>query len=65
MIKFENVKDFFRRKFMKQFLYLDVAFKAIIKKKYSNLNVIKKAYRDGVNDKLGKLVEPGTEGKNV
>lgn len=48
-----------------KFLYLDVAFKAIIKKKYSNLNVIKKAYRDGVNDKLGKLVEPGTEGKNV
>ena len=46
-------------------LLVDIVLRALIKRKYSNINVIRKAYRDGMNNKLGKLVEPGIKGKDI
>lgn len=46
-------------------LFIDIVLRALIKRKYSNINVIKKAYKDGMSGKLGKLVEPGTVGKDI
>ena len=41
-------------------LYIDLIMRAILRGKFSNINLIKRAYKDGVNDTLGKLVAPGT-----
>lgn len=46
-------------------LLVDIVVRALIRRKYSNINVIKKAYKDGMNGILGKLVEPGTVGKDI
>lgn len=46
-------------------LYLDIVVRAVIKRKYSNIQVIRRAYKDGIHDNLGKLVEPGTLGKDI
>ena len=35
---------------------------AIVKRKWANLKVLYKAYADGIGNKLGKTVEPGTPG---
>lgn len=51
--------------FRPRFLYLDLCFRAFVKRKDSNINVIKKAYRDGIRGQLGMRVNPGTLGKDI
>ena len=46
-------------------LMLDLTLRAVVKRKISNIRVIKKAYKDGMNDILGKTVIPGTKGKDI
>ena len=53
-------------KFMRPRLLLaDLTLRAVVLRKYSNIRVIYRAYSDGIHDRLGKLVEPGTDGKNI
>ena len=33
--------------------------RALVRRKYSNIKVILRAYRDGVHENMGKTVEPG------
>ena len=42
---------------------LDLYLRAILRCKWSNFNVIHRAYKDGINDNLGITVKPGTPGK--
>ena len=50
-------------KVLRPFLnHLDLCFRAIAKRKWSNIKVLNKAYKDGTSDRLGRLVEPGTSG---
>lgn len=43
-------------------LVMDLYLRAIVRRKWSNIRVLHKAYRDGMANRLGKLVEPGTRG---
>ena len=50
-------------KVLRPFLnHLDLCFRAVVKRKWSNIKVLRKAYKDGTADKLGELVKPGTQG---
>lgn len=39
----------------------DLTLRAIVRRKWSNIRVISRAYRDGTHDRLGRTVEPGGE----
>lgn len=39
----------------------DLTLRAIVRRKWSNIRVISRAYHDGTHDRLGKTVEPGGE----
>lgn len=54
-------ENIFVKYFRPVFLVIELSLKAIIKRKWINLKVIFWAYRDGVQGKLGKRVEPGRE----
>ncbi len=41
--------------------WCDLTLRAVIRGKWSNINVIFRAYQDGTHDRLGKTVEPGGE----
>lgn len=43
------------------FLAIELSLKAVIKRKWTNLKVIFLAYKDGMQGKLGKRVEPGNK----
>lgn len=45
-------------------LIADLVLRAVIKRKWSNIKVLRKAYSDGMSSRLGKLVEPGTKGED-
>lgn len=57
-------ENFWVKFFRPRFLILDLIFRAIIKRKSSNVKVLIKAYKDGIQGRLGKRVEPGTKGEN-
>ena len=57
-------ENIFVKIFRPNLLVLDLSLRAIFRGKFSNLKVIKLAYVHGINDRLGKLVEPGKEGKD-
>ena len=42
----------------------DLILRAIVRRKWSNLRVLHRAYKDGMVNRLGKLVEPGTRGED-
>lgn len=46
-------------------LVCDLSLRAVVRRKWSNLRVIHKAYQDGMANRLGKRVEPGTQGRDV
>ena len=48
------------RKLRPVFLVLDLGLRAVIRHKWRNFKVIKKAYLDGIHDRLGITVKPGT-----
>lgn len=41
-------------------LFVDVLARSVVKRRWLNIKVINKAYRDGISGNLGKTVEPGT-----
>lgn len=45
-------------------ILLDISLRALVRGKIPNLKVMFKAYRDGINGRLGKIVEPGTPGED-
>ena len=45
-------------------LIIELSIRAVVRRKWSNFKVLFKAYRDGTQGKLGKLVEPGTLGED-
>lgn len=45
-------------------LILDLCGRAVIRKKWSNIIVIRRAYQDGVKGNLGKQINPGTPVEN-
>lgn len=46
------------------FILTDMGIRALLQGKTSNLKVLMRAYKDGINDMLGKTIEPGTQGKD-
>lgn len=47
-----------------RFILIDMGLRALIQGKTTNLRVLMKAYKDGINGFLGKTIEPGTQGKD-
>ncbi|WP_349666713.1 glycosyltransferase [Lacrimispora sp.] len=47
------------------FQTIDLFLRAIVKRKWSNIRVVKKAYIDAINGTLGKVIEPGVQGKDI
>lgn len=57
-------KNIFVKFLRPRLMIADLVLRAIVKCKWSNLKVLKKAYFDGKNGRLGKTVEPGTQGRD-
>lgn len=55
-------KNIFVRILRPRLLIWDLYLRAIVRRKWSNFRVLHRAYRDGMANRLGKLVEPGTQG---
>ena len=47
-----------------KFILIDMGLRALIQGKISNLRVLMRAYKDGMNNNLGKTIEPGIQGKD-
>ena len=56
-------KNIFTKGLRPIFLYIDLITRSIYRKKWSNIKVINKAYKDGKSLKLGKIINPGTTGE--
>ena len=41
------------------YMAAELILRALVRRKYSNIKVILRAYRDGVHENMGKTVEPG------
>lgn len=52
-------KNIFVRNLRPIFSFLDRCMRSVIKRKWNNLKIIKKAYHDGTHGLLGKTVNPG------
>ena len=57
--------NWFVKSFRPRLLYVDLMLRAILTRKTTNKQVIKRAYVDGMNNRLGKLIAPGTQGKDI
>ena len=54
-------ENIFVKKLRPLFNHLDLCFRAIVKRRWSNLKVFRAAYYDGTHNILGKRVNPGKE----
>lgn len=58
-----HAENIFVKYLRPRIMIFDLLLRAVYKRKWSNLKVLKRAYRDGMQGRLGKTIEPGTPGE--